>query len=70
MKTCAYKGCRHEIKPGSPYCKYHARLIEIENNSPQWLNDMIREMREKMNGTESVSETTAPGEHPVKIKGG
>ena len=60
MRTCAYEGCRHEIKPGSPYCKYHARLIEIENNSPQWLNDMIQEMREKMYGAKSVSQTTTP----------
>ena len=65
MRTCAYEGCRHEIKPGSPYCKYHARLIEIENNSPQWLNDMIQEMREKMNSG-AVKATTAPGGHPVK----
>ena len=69
MGKCIYQGCRLEAKPGSPYCKYHARLIEIENNSPQWLKDIIREMRDKMNGAKCVNATTAPGEHLVKIKG-
>ncbi len=65
MKICAYEGCRHEIKPGSLYCKYHARLIEIENNSPQWLNDMIKKMRDEMK-SKAANVTTAPGGHPVK----
>jgi hypothetical protein len=46
MGKCTYQGCRHEAKPGSHYCKYHARMIEIEDKYPKWLKDMIKEMRE------------------------
>jgi hypothetical protein len=48
MRKCKYKGCRLEAKPGSPYCKYHARMIEIEGQYPQWLKDMIEKMREEI----------------------
>ena len=49
MRTCAYEGCRHEIKPGSPYCKYHARMIEIEDKYPKWLRARLKKMREESN---------------------
>ncbi|NLU10053.1 MAG: hypothetical protein GXW90_03735 [Tepidanaerobacter acetatoxydans] len=45
MKKCAYQGCLLEAKPGSLYCKYHARMIEIEDKYPQWLKDMIEQMK-------------------------
>lgn len=67
MEVCAYEGCRHEIKPGGVYCKYHARLIEIENNSPQWLNDMIKKMKDEMKSG-AVNIAKAQGGYPVKIK--
>ena len=42
-----YQGCRHEAKAGSQYCKYHARMIEIENKSPKWLRDRLKGKRKK-----------------------
>jgi hypothetical protein len=47
MKKCAYQGCRHETKAGSQYCKYHARMIEIEDKFPKWLKDRFKKMREE-----------------------
>ncbi len=72
MGKCIYQGCRLEAKPGSPYCKYHVRMTEIEDKYPQWLKDMIRKMRDENKsgaGAKCVNATTAPGEHLVKIKG-
>ena len=54
MGKCTYQGCRHEAKAGSQYCKYHARMIEIEDKSPKWLKDMIRKTKEEIDsGTEA-----------------
>jgi hypothetical protein len=47
MRKCTYQGCRHEVNPSSLYCKYHARMIEIEDKSPQWLKDRLKEKRKK-----------------------
>ncbi len=55
MKICQYQDCRHEVKPGSLYCKYHARMLEIEQASPKWLNDMIREIKLELERTEKLN---------------
>ncbi|WP_176718785.1 hypothetical protein [Caloranaerobacter ferrireducens] len=43
-KICKYKNCRNEATTDSNYCKYHLRMVEIENKGPQWLNELIEKM--------------------------
>ncbi|NLU09636.1 MAG: hypothetical protein GXW90_01580 [Tepidanaerobacter acetatoxydans] len=48
MKKCAYQGCLLEAKPGSLYCKYHAKMVEIEDKYPEWLKDRLKEKRREI----------------------
>ena len=53
-KTCSYEKCRNEALLDNQYCKYHKRLVDIENQGPHWLNEMIKEMKKKKIESEAM----------------
>ena len=46
-KICKYHKCRHEVKEGSDYCKYHLRMIEIEENMSPQLKEALEKTRKE-----------------------
>jgi len=53
-KLCSYDHCRLEAEPDDEYCKYHRKLKEIEKLGPDWLNQLIEDMKLKIKDKESV----------------
>lgn len=54
-RKCSYKKCRNDALHSEEYCKYHKRLREIEMQGPTWLNEMIEEMKKKMEAQEKLT---------------
>ena len=48
MEKCKYKDCRHDAEKDNDYCKYHKRMIEIEESTPEWLNEKINELKNRV----------------------
>lgn len=48
-RICKYKDCRHEVEEDSDYCKYHLRIVELEESMPAILKELIEKIREDRN---------------------
>ena len=48
-RICKYKDCRHEVEEHNVYCKYHLRIVEMEESMPQSLKKLIEKIREDRN---------------------
>jgi len=54
-KLCSYDHCRLEAESDDEYCKYHRKLMEIEKLGPDWLNQLIEDMKLKIKEKENAS---------------
>jgi putative ribosome biogenesis GTPase RsgA len=46
-RICKYEKCRHEAEDGSEYCKYHVKMVEIENRMPPKLKELYEKMKKE-----------------------
>ena len=44
---CKYKNCRHEVKKDNDYCKYHLRMVEIENSMSPQLKQLMEKIKKE-----------------------
>lgn len=46
-KKCKYKKCRLEAKEGKDYCKYHIRVIKMDENMSTELREELERIRKE-----------------------
>ncbi|NMA84687.1 MAG: hypothetical protein GX962_12605 [Epulopiscium sp.] len=47
---CKYDKCRMEAERGSKYCKYHIRMVEMENRRSPELKEIIKRIEKERYG--------------------
>lgn len=46
-KICKYRKCRLEVEEGSEYCKYHIRVVEMEESMSPELREELERIRKE-----------------------
>ena len=46
-RICKYKNCRHEVEGNNVYCKYHLRIVEMEESMPEQLKELMEKLKKQ-----------------------
>lgn len=46
-RICKYKDCGHEVEKDNIYCKYHLRIVEMDESMPETLKELMKKIRKE-----------------------